>query len=349
MNPILYADLEEILERSEDDFAFLRDRRFFVTGGTGFVGRWLLEALSHANDRLALGVRITLLTRDPERFARAAPHLSGRDDLDIVQGDICDREVLRHVGRFDGIIHAATPSSALLNRERPLLMLDTIVEGGKNALEIASRNPGMPFVFTSSGAVYGKQPPGVARIAEDYLGAPDVLAPENAYHEGKRIGELLCAIAALHNGVDVKIARLFAFIGPFLPLDRHFAAGNFIRDALMSRDINVHGDGATVRSYLYASEMIIALLAVIARGKTCFAYNIGSEETVTVGQLARLISASCEPAPKVVFQGLPESYRTADRYVPNTERIARELNFHVAIDLQRAVQRTLNFYRAEGG
>lgn len=343
-NASLYRDLEEILERSRGDLLHLRQQRIFLTGATGFIGRWLLEALFHSNDRLALQTHVTILTRNPRRFVEAAPALASRSDLQIIEGDICDETIVERVGTFDAVIHAATPASAEVNRLQPMLMLDTIILGGKNALQIASRTPGAPFLFTSSGAVYGRQPAEIQRVHEDYQGAPDVLAPETAYHEGKRVGELQCAIAAESMGVSAKIARLFAFIGPFLPLDRHFAAGNFIRDALTNDAIKVRGDGTTIRSYLYASEMIMALLAVLVRGATCRAYNVGSDRAITIAALAQTISAASLRRPPVMIEKAPAVYRSHDRYVPSIARISEELGFSSAIGLEEAVRRTLAFY-----
>lgn len=345
MNDTLRRDLDEILERSENDIACLRNAHVFVTGGTGFVGRWLLQAILRANRRQALNAHVSVLTRSPSSFRDVAPALACDDAITLITGDVCSAEISERVDAFDMVIHAATPSSASLNRERPLVMLQTIIDGGRNALEIAARTPGSPFLFTSSGAVYGRLPADVVAMSESSPSAPDVLSPGNAYAEGKRVGELLCALMSQQSAVTAKIARLFAFIGPFLPLDRHFAAGNFIRDALASDAIRVRGDGRTIRSYLYASEMIMALFAVLARGEPCRAYNVGSAVPVTIEALATAISRACSPELPVSIESQVEERSHADVYVPSTDRIEAELGFRSTITLEESIRRTLAFYR----
>lgn len=224
-------------------------------------------------------------------------------------------------------------------------MLDTILDGGRSVLDLARASGEIPMLFTSSGAVYGPQPQSLAAIDEDYMGAPDPLSPRNAYHEGKRVGELQCAIYAAHFGVRAKIARLFAFIGPFLPLDRHLAAGNFVRDALQGKRIIVGGDGTTVRSYLYGADMTAWLWAIFARGVAGRAYNVGSEHAVTIRELAETIASRVDPSPSVEIRGKPRIDAAVDRYVPSTERARAELGVTESVSFAEGIDRTIAFHR----
>jgi nucleoside-diphosphate-sugar epimerase len=345
MNPnALEADLDEILERSSNDLASLSGAHLFVTGGTGFVGSWLLETLAWANARRSAGIRATVLTRDPQSFAARSPHLANAAGTTLVRGDV--RAIPSDLGPFDGVVHAATPASADLNRDEPLLMLDTIVEGGRNVLDVAARSGAIPFLFTSSGAVYGAQPADVPLLSEEYTGAPDPLDPRRAYHEGKRIAELQCALYAQAYGIKPKIARLFAFVGPYLPLDRHFAIGNFIRDAIAGGPIALQGDGTTIRSYQYASEMIVWLLAILVRGVSLRAYNVGSDAGIDMRSLAQTVADAVEPRAAVTVAGTPIPGKPVDRYVPSTQRARSELALEETISLREGIQRTARFHRA---
>jgi len=225
-------------------------------------------------------------------------------------------------------------------------MLDTIVEGGRNVLDVAARSGSIPLLFTSSGAVYGSQPPDVQQLSEEYAGAPDTLDPHRAYHEGKRIAELQCALYAQAHGIKPKIARLFAFVGPYLPLDRHFAIGNFIRDASAGGPIALQGDGTTIRSYLYASEMIVWLLAILVRGESLRAYNVGSEYGIDMKSLANIVAGAVEPAAAVTVAGKPIPGKPVDRYVPSTQRARAELALQEAVSLREGILRTARFHRA---
>jgi len=339
----LARDLDDIVERNADDFEALRGARLFVTGGTGFVGSWLLESFVWANARLALGARLVVLTRDPEAFARNSPHLAS-DPISFFAGDV--REPIAIAGSFDAVIHAATPASAQINAATPEVMLGTIVDGTRRVLEVARRSGAIPFLLTSSGAVYGRQPPDLTLVDETYGGAPDSLDPGNAYHEGKRVAELLGAIAARHEHLQTKVARLFAFAGPYLPLDRHFAIGNFIGDALAHRPIRIGGDGTPVRTYLYAADMTSWLWRVLVRGQILRPYNVGSEHTVDIRETARTVAAAADPPLAYTVAGTPLPGRLPDRYAPSTARARAELGLLEWTPLEESIRRTLAWNRS---
>jgi dTDP-glucose 4,6-dehydratase len=340
------AEQDELFDAAAGDLRSFRGARLLLTGGTGFVGSSLLESIVWANARLGLAISITVLTRDAAAFREKAPQLGNASRVQLVEGDVRTASTLS--GSFDGVIHAATPASAELNRDRPFEMLDTIYAGGQAILEFASRSGHIPFLFTSSGAVYGDQPAGVPAVSESYVGAPDSLSPANAYHEGKRVGELQCAIAAKSYGLRPKIARLFAFVGPYLPLDRHFAIGNFIRDGMAGHAIAVAGDGTAVRSYLYSGDMVCWLWAILARGEPLRAYNVGSAHAVTIAELARTVARVFENPPNVTIAREADPGASVHRYVPDVTRIVEELSVTERVDLQSAIARTIRSYASDG-
>jgi nucleoside-diphosphate-sugar epimerase len=340
----LQRDLDEILERNADDFESLRGARLFITGGTGFVGSWLLESFASANARLGLRAHAVVLTRDPDRFSNALPHLAGDESIQLLRGDVC--EPIAIDGSFDAVIHAATPASAKVNAESPLLMVDTVVDGTRHALDIARRSGSIPFLFTSSGAVYGRQPPGLALVDESYVGAPDTLDVSNAYHEGKRLAELLCAIARTECGLSAKIARLFAFVGPYLTIDQHFAIGNFIRDALAGKQIEILGDGTPVRTYQYAADMTSWIWRILVRGIPLRAYNVGSERTVDIRETAELVATVAGATANITVRGTPTLGIAPERYACSTARARTELGLEDWTPLEEGLRRTISWHRS---
>jgi nucleoside-diphosphate-sugar epimerase len=340
-NP-LANDLNHILHHTHNIWDELRGARIFITGGTGFFGKWLLESLLWANDKLDLDCRVTVLTRHPDLFKSNAPHLSGHQAVSVLNGDV--RTFNFPSGTFTHIIHAATDASAKLNAENPLLMLDTIIEGTRHTLDLAKLCGVKKILLTSSGAVYGKQPPDMTHIPEDYNGAPDPLDPNSAYGEGKRLAEHLCALYADSN-LEIKIARCFAFVGPYLPLDIHFAIGNFIRDAMNGSPITIKGDGTPYRSYLYAADLATWLWTILLQGASLKPYNVGSRNSISIAELAATVAGEFQNEIRVVIQGIPDPKMPASRYVPDTQRAEKELGLQETFSLQDGITRTKDWYK----
>jgi len=339
----LAVDLDHILAHTGDLWQDLRGARLFVTGGTGFFGCWLLESFVWACDRLELGANLTVLTRSPEAFQAKAPHLASHPAIHIIRGDV--RSLALPESRFSHVIHAATEASAKLSREQPLVMLDTIVGGTRWTLEYARRCGARRFFLISSGAVYGQQPPAVSRVVEEFQGAPDCVNPASVYGEGKRLAELTASIYSRSYGLDCMIARCFAFVGPYLPLDTHFAVGNFIRDCLEEKPIDILGDGTPRRSYLYAADLAIWLWTILMRGRSCRPYNVGSELDISIAELARTVSRSMESNREIRIARTPVPEAAAERYVPDTARARRELGLEQRIGLDDAIRRTAAWHR----
>ena len=340
-------DLDDILSRTEPLWQSLRGERLFVTGGTGFVGCWLLESLVWANGRLNLGLSVEVLSRDPARFTRQYPWLAGHACLQYRQGDVRSFEFPE--GHFSHVIHAATEAPTVENDDRPLLKFETMVHGTQRTLDFARQCGAGKVLLTSSGAVYAKQPPALLGMVEDYPEASDPTNPAFVNGEGKRASEMLCALYARQFGLDVKIARLFSFIGPYLQLDFHYAAGNFVRDALSGGPIRLTGDGSPIRSFQYGADLAVWLWTILSRGETCRPYNVGSEEAVTIAELAELVGAAVRPRLPVerpAESGVPG---LRSRYVPSTVRAHRELGLEDRTDLATAITRTVDWCQARGG
>ena len=175
---------------------------------------------------------------------------------------------------------------------------------------------------------------------------PDPSSPNNAYGVAKRTAEHLCALYQNIHGVETVIARCFAFVGRDLPLDVHFAIGNFIRDALWRDQITVSGDGSAVRSYLDQADLAAWLTTLLEKGRSGCAYNVGSDKPIEIAQLARLVRDVISPLKKIVIRGkrsAPELCRL--RYVPDMMRIQQELGLKFTVPLEEAIRITALTHR----
>jgi dTDP-glucose 4,6-dehydratase len=337
----LAADLDRVLEQAGDLWPDLRGARLFVTGGTGFFGCWLLETLLWADTRLALGTSVVVLTRNPDAFARKAPHLAAHPAVRLQRGSAQSLEFTDTA--FSHIVHAGADTAAPVSAGDRRRVFDSIVEGTKRVLELARAARATRFLLTSSGAVYGRQPADLPRVSEGYGGAPDPLQPASAGAEAKRAAEALCALYG-DDRLKPTIARAFAFVGPYMPTDAHLAAGNFVRDGLQGGPIRVRGDGTPVRSYLYASDLAVWLWTILLRGEALRPYNVGSETPVTIAELARAVARRCSPPCGVEIVREPSQSAERDRYVPSTARAREELGLTVTVDLEQALDRTMEWY-----
>ncbi len=339
---LLAEDLDHVLSLTCGLWDELRGERLFITGGTGFFGAWLAETFLWANDRLRLGASATVLSRDPQAFLRKMPHLAERDGLTLLQGDV--RDFAFPAGRFARVIHAATPSNRLVSAADGFSLVDTIVRGTQHALDFARQAGTEACLLVRSGAVYGRQPPELSHVDEDYPGAPDPMEPGSAYGEGKRLAEHLCLLVSRDCGLQAKIARCFAFVGPWLPLDAHFAVGNFLGDGLRGGPIRVEGDGTPYRSYLYAADLAVWLWTILFRGRGCRPYNVGSESALRIADLARATAEAFEPPPGVQIARQAVAGQPAERYVPSCRRAREDLGLQQQVDLSDAIRRTIRWH-----
>jgi len=334
-------DLNFIVRKTDRLWQSFSNKTIFVTGGTGFFGVWLQLSFLQADKLLRLNARMIVLSRNKERFYSKYPFLQSNPAIKIIEGDIVDFEFPEEP--IDYIIHAATEASVKLNLESPIKMFDVTVLGTKRVLDLAINKNVTSLLLTSSGAAYGVQPSNITYIEETYMGGPIPTDPGAMYGEGKRMSEALCSAYQRSHNLNVKIARCYAFVGPLLPLDSHFAAGNFLKNVLEGERIEIQGDGTPYRSYLYAADLVIWLWTILIEGKSNYIYNVGSDQAMTIEELAHLVVEISGKNTEVVVIG-EKTNKPPSRYVPSIERAREELKLQVFTDIRSALSKTLSFY-----
>jgi dTDP-glucose 4,6-dehydratase len=318
----------------------------FITGGTGFFGTWLLESFVYCNRELSLNAEAIVLTRDPSAYSAKASQLASDPSVRLLPGDV--RTFAFPQQHFDFVVHAASPTSTEA-ASHPMDLIGTIIHGTERVVELAGTRGVERFLLTSSGAVYGRQPETISHIGEDYIGGPDWVDTNAAYAEGKRVSEQICSISAKESDIKFTLARCFAFVGPHLPLDQHFAIGNFIGDALAGRDIVIRGDGTPKRSYLYAADLAVWLWTMLLREPDARSnprvFNVGSGEAISIRDLAQTVVEELNPSLRIQIAKPPRAGQRVEQYVPSVQKAESCLGLRPRIELREAIRRTAAWHR----
>jgi UDP-glucuronate decarboxylase len=333
------------------DYILSRDvTSLLLTGGTGFFGRSLLRCYAKMfMDSNLTPPHVTVLTRSSKNFLKNYPEFGQMSWLSFYEGNIMSGLAALPDKEFSHVLHAAAESIA-----RPgitaLQRFDENTQGTRNVLEFSIRHGAKRFLYISSGGAYGPQPLNMKRIPESYLGMPDPLSTESSYGIAKRQAEHLCALYHQTYGLDTVIARCFAFVGPDLALDEHFAIGNFIHDALMADAITVNGDGLPLRTYMYQEDLAEWLYTLLLLGDGQEAYNVGSDEVVSIGDLAHEVKDILAPNKKVVIKNRSDHFSDVrNRYIPDIDKARNKLNLDIKIKLKEAISLTAMKYLKNSG
>lgn len=325
--PLPLEDLECVSQLAGGCWSRLEGRRVLFTGGSGFLGSWMLETFLHAGTRLNIPFRAMALTRDAARFSKSLPHLAGDPRVELLEVDAADMPVPD--GPVDFVIHSLVPDGGAFLADQEFFFRSAT----KRLLDIASAKRADGFLLCSTGAVYQPHDPPGPFCEDDPRVSLD--APVS-YGQIRRIVEDQCLGAS---NIPIKIARGFAFVGPRIPLDANFAIGNFIGDGLAGRPIRVHGDGAGVRSYLYAADMAAWLWTILLDGLPGCAFNVGSEEAVCMADLATTIGSRFDV--QTIIEGKAISSAAPAIYLPRTSRACAELGLRAWTGLHEAIEKTI--------
>jgi dTDP-glucose 4,6-dehydratase len=335
-------DARQVLKGRTQRLEPLRGKHLFLTGGTGFLGTWLLELLAVLNQDHAWQTRVTILTRDGPAFASRLPHLATQPWLHVQEGDVRYLAELPADTRF--VLHAAATTDRRSFATHPSLVADTNINGTARALKACLLLEHLEkFLLVSSGLVYGAQPWDLPLVDEDFAG-PLRCDTAAVYAESKRMAEVLAHAAASESKLPVVIVRPFAFVGPGQSLQLSWAVTDFMRDSLAGGPIRIMGDGSTVRSLMYASDFAFGVLVTLASGQARRTYNLGSDHPVDLLTLAQKI-ARFQPSPPTILTRLGKIGYERSRLVPDVTRIRRELDVKTTVPLDEALQKTVQWHR----
>jgi dTDP-glucose 4,6-dehydratase len=218
---------------------------------------------------------------------------------------------------------------------------EVIIEGTRGVLDLAKASQHPRFLFVSSGAVYGAQPPSITHVPEDFDGTPNT-----PYGEAKKLSEQDCQAA---KGIELSVARCYAFVGPYLPLNTHFAAGNFVRNILQNETITLQGDGTPYRSYMYPTDLVHWLLTILLKAPAGEVYNVGSDHEIQLRDLAVELNGMREEIGlrpgKIQIMKEPDVAAPRNAYVPSTKKAQSAIKLQLKVPLREAFRKTLQWHK----
>ena len=307
-----------------------------VIGGSGFFGKSILDAYQRGLLSPWSIDSIDIIARHASSLQTVAPYLLS-SSIRLHNDDIGVASVLP---KADYVIHAAASTDASRYLSHGAVEKENILRATLNYCELAKQlHKNSKIVYASSGAIYGQQPENMAALSEDTsLGSIDNLAlTKRGYAQAKRDGEKLIQDLG-KSGVNISIARCFAFVGSYLPLDQHFAIGNFIKNGMHKQSISVNASHPVYRSYMYSDDLVLWLMTIAdnATPETpCF--NVGSDEAISVLDLAKKVATQF--GVKVVHS--EQQKVPVDRYIPSIEKARNELGLKLRFNIEQAIEKTI--------
>ncbi len=360
---VVQADLDHILGQAGEELGRLSGSDLLLTGGAGFLGYYLSQAMLEWNRRHpgAPPIRLTL----HDNFARGVPSwietLAGRPGFSVARHDVTTPLPAGALD-FAFVIHAASIASPTYYRLHPLETMDANVNGLRLLLERfrAQKERGLPaegFLFFSTSEIYGDPDPAHIPTPEEYRGNVSCTGPRACYDESKRYGETLCVTFARSFGLPVACARPFNNYGPGLKITDRRVIPDFARDILVGRDMVLLSDGSPTRTFCYVADAVAGYLRILVRGRAGEAYNIGTEEpeipvAALAEEMARLGKETLGYRGKVVRGRSGEKDYLTDnpnRRCPDIRKARRELGFDPSIPLEEGLRRSLCWYAENRG
>jgi len=348
MRQELINSIRKDCEKSLSDYVVsldsLKNQAVLITGGTGFMGKWLTEAIVLLNQKHNFNVKLYLLARNISEYREQVPHLANLPFIDLIEQDA--RNISNLPEDITYIIHAAGSPDSRKHISNPLKTIDIIYRGTHALLDACLRLPNLKkFVHISSNYVYGHQNDRTTNIKETEIGTADPNSVNAAYSEAKRMAETVCAVYRNQQKLPIVIVRPFAFIGPYQELEKPWAINNFIRDSILGGPIRILGNENTVRGYMYGSDMAFWLLKALAQGKTGAIYNVGSDQAITLKALSTKITLNFNNKIDVLVKSSKTYPLSPVVSVADTIHIRTDLQVKQIFDLESALKRTIDWYK----
>ncbi|OHB17478.1 MAG: nucleoside-diphosphate sugar epimerase [Parcubacteria group bacterium RIFCSPLOWO2_01_FULL_40_65] len=343
---IVREDIASIAEKLGEEAKNFEGKTVLISGGGGFLGKYIVGALCHLNDTI-FSRPCRVISVDNYITGQHHPHFNyrGRPEVLEVWADVAHPLPVREDINY--IIHAAGLASPVYYKKYPLETIESAVSGAKNLLELGRRNKNLEgFLFFSSSEIYGDPDPTAVPTPETYHGFVSSVGPRACYDESKRLGETLAVIYHEQFGLPTKIVRPFNVFGPGMSHNDRRVLPMFAYMVLNKKPIPVHGDGLQTRTFCYITDAIDGFFRVLIKGKPGHAYNIGNDTNeISMKDLAELVGSLKGNGASYELIPYPNSYPAGEpmRRCPDISKAKEHLGFTAQTSLKKGISRFMSW------
>ncbi|AMD17763.1 hypothetical protein TL18_06870 [Methanobrevibacter sp. YE315] len=345
-NKIIDEDLNQIIEEN-NGLRKLYNQTVMITGASGLIGSYFLNTLIKLNEEYGANIKIIPLIRNLNRLNK---EIVNKEYINPIVQDIL--KPIKYDGDVDYIIHAASPASPPLMREKPVETNLANTVGTANALTFAKEHKTKKFLFISSREVYGQNISNQKYFKEDDIGLINQLIPRNSYAESKKAAENMCLGFNEEYGLDTKIVRLGQTFGPGMNINGGMVHTEFLKMLLNNEDIVLLSDGSSLRTYTYISDAISAMFKIILESKDIVYNAVNNKNEISIKELAETLITLCpEKKSKLVFDIEEEKegydYKTFKFCLITSEKIRDELGWNPKYSIKEGFERTINYLNSD--
>ncbi len=345
---IIQEDVKNIAENLRSLSLKLEGKTVLISGGAGFLGRYIVYTLDHLNKNI-LEKPCKIIVLD-NFISGIAEGLKSIDNMTLLKQDISKPFQVNE--NIDYIFHAASIASPVFYHKFRLETIDVGILGTRNMLELARQKNVKSFLFFSSSEIYGNPDPKFIPTNEEYLGNVSCIGPRACYDEPKRMGETLCMNYAEVYNLPIKIVRPFNIFGPGMRFDDGRVVPNFVVSALKGEKIPIYGNGWNTRTFCYISDAIAGLFQVILSDFNREVFNIGTDDPeIQIRHLADIVSGLVENDLSKIhhIDGPSAVYEKSDpnRRCPDLTKIRTMVGYKPSISLVAGLKRFINWAKEE--
>ncbi len=336
MNSIITLGIQKVLKKIDNRFENLN---ILITGGAGFLGSWLCDILVEFN------ANVICLDNFSSGKEENIQHLQKKDNFTFIDHDIS--EPYHPELEIDLIFHFASRASPFEFKQFPIQILKANTLGTWVVLGITKKF-NAKLILASTSEIYGDPPPTQIPTSEDYNGNVNPIGPRSCYDEAKRAGEAFAMAYLIQHNLDIRIVRIFNTYGPRIRPGNLYGrvVPIFITQALQNQNITVFGDGSQTRSFIYVSDELEGiLLAAMSDKSKGQVFNLGSNQEITILELARKIQQLTDSYSQITFHELPID--DPRRRCPDITKAHKFLGWEPRTPLDNGLKSTIEWFKSQ--